>query len=215
MILTFKGDMISVSDRFGRLIVLSLEDPPVYSNGRRKLRWICRCDCGTQKVVGHGALRRGQTQSCGCLRKEIAKQQMTTHGQGRAGNRSATWYSWIGMNSRCHNPNSTGFKNYGGRGITVCERWRKFENFIADMGERPKGTTLDRINNNGDYEPKNCRWTSMCLQRRNKRNVQLAFLDGSELTRPEVAKILGVTTTTIHRRLQKGFSLQEVLQGMK
>jgi hypothetical protein len=128
--------------------------------------WLCRCDCGTQKEVAQGNLGRCIF-SCGCLHKELAaaSKLRLTHGMRN----SVEYATWNSMKNRCFNPKSQAFKNYGGRGITVCERWMKFENFFSDMGPRPDGLEIDRINNNGNYEPDNCRWTTRSVNILNTR----------------------------------------------
>lgn len=140
--------------RFGRLIVLSL-----YRRGSSGVhsRWLCLCDCGQTRVASGSSLKRGRTTSCGCGR--------ITHGSWG----SPTYRSWHMMLQRCTNPRNTHYAYYGGRGITVCERWLKFENFLADMGERPLGTSIDRIDVDGNYEPGNCRWATPKQQMNNRR----------------------------------------------
>ena len=150
-----------IGQRFGRLTVLL----PVWFIKRRQKAWLCSCDCGSATVVLTGSLRRGCTKSCGCLQREQAGTQRLTHGQRH----SRTYESWKHMKSRCSNPNYQYFASYGGRGIAVCERWEKFENFLADMGERPPGKSLDRIDNEKGYCPENCRWATHSEQMKNRR----------------------------------------------
>jgi hypothetical protein len=131
--------------------------------------WLCRCDCGTEREVIGTTLRNGVSVSCGCYRSEVSARRMERHGHA-IGKTSPTYNSWAGAVQRCTNPNYANWANYGGRGIKICERWLDYENFLADMGERPEGTTLDRFpNNNGDYEKGNCRWATPKQQANNRR----------------------------------------------
>lgn len=131
--------------------------------------WMCRCDCGQERESIVGNLTSGKIQSCGCKKAASISRSLIVHGHARKGARTALHRAWSMMLDRCKNPRNIGFKNYGGRGIAVCERWHKFENFLADMGDRPEGMSIDRINNDGNYEPRNCRWATRSQQQRNKR----------------------------------------------
>jgi hypothetical protein len=151
--------------RFGKLTVL--HHAGVTAAG--KTLWQCACDCGGSAVVTTGTLRNGRSKSCGCWRRIHAAKINFSHGHSRNGARSSTLESWRGMKARCLNPNNKDYKTYGGRGITVCQRWLKFENFLADMGQRPKNKTIDRKDSDGDYEPSNCHWANATTQSRNRR----------------------------------------------
>lgn len=135
--------------------------------GKRFYRWLCRCDCGTVRLVYEQNLKRGLSKSCGCINKDNPPHR--THGHTRDRKQSPEYSSWRGMLERCEDPNSIGYHRYGGRGITVCERWHKFENFLADMGLRGQGLTLDRENTDRNYEPGNCKWSDWPTQCKGRR----------------------------------------------
>lgn len=156
---------VKQGDKYNRWTILKEVEA---KNNKRYFE--CQCECGKVKNVRFGLLRNGQSKSCGCLISETQKRIRTTH--GRYG--TLEYKSWQSMKERCFNPNNKKWEDYGGRGIKVCDEWiNSFENFFNYMGERPKGTTLDRYpNNDGNYEPGNCRWATIEEQNRNKRNVK-------------------------------------------
>lgn len=150
--------------KFGRLTVIA-------DAGFKKHRhfWLCRCDCGNQKTVVHDHLRAGHIRSCGCLAVERHKTAPLIRGHSSHDKKSPTYRSWVAMVTRCTNNRRKYWKNYGGRGIQVCDRWRRFENFLADMGTRPENRSLDRYPNpDGNYEPSNCRWATRVQQANNR-----------------------------------------------
>lgn len=131
--------------------------------------WQCRCDCGVEKVIRGYHLRNGHSRSCGCLQKEITRRR-ATHGHCKNRTETAEYRAWCSMRDRCYRPTQSSFKNYGARGIKVCDRWSSYEHFFADMGSKPSPKySLDRINNDGDYEPSNCRWATRSVQSANQR----------------------------------------------
>lgn len=153
--------------RVGRWLVLERGE----SDRHGKARWMCRCDCGRSALVAASSLRSGQSRSCGCLRREVVSAARTTHGHTRGGRETAEFRAWRSMLERCYSPRYKQYRDYGGRGITVCARWRaSFQAFLDDMGLKPSpGLSLDRRNNDGPYSPDNCRWATATEQRANRR----------------------------------------------
>jgi len=190
--------------RFGRLVAIQ-----VASVGARNVRrWLCRCDCGKTTEVVIGSLTSGNTQSCGCYMLDVlsrAGRLRTTHGmRSRADGQRAdkTYRAWTAMKVRCLVTSDPAYKNYGARGVTLCERWLSFDNFYEDMGECPHGLTLDRIDNSAGYYKENCRWATYTDQNRNKRGVKLSMTAATEIrgdmrSNQEIATEYGVSRRSV------------------
>lgn len=179
---------------FGRLIVIK----PI-GQKRYNYVWECECNCGKTVHVLGARLCSGKTSSCGCLKQELFLRRSTTHGKSR----SRTYHIWIGMKNRCFNKKVIAFPRYGGRGITVCDHWMKYEHFVEDMGEAPDGMAIDRINNDGNYEPGNCRWTTMLVQARNSSKNTLITAFGETHCASEWAEKFGLNGSTILHRIRR------------
>lgn len=188
---------------FGKLTVIGTAE----TGPRGKQRMKVRCLCGTEKIVYLSDLTSGNTSSCGCLRRELGRMAKTTHGLCK----SDAYRSWGAMKTRCCNPRSAGFRFYGGRGITICTRWQSFENFYVDMGDRPVGKTLDRIDTNGPYSPMNCRWATAEEQRNNKRSLHILTVDGESKTITQWSKYLGMGRATLSNRILRGWSPERAI----
>lgn len=162
---------MDIGNHFGLLTIL--EKAPKIQNGKAmQSAFLCECQCGTKKIVAAYKLKSGRTSSCGCLISVTAKSNKgcpPRHGHSSGGKTTKTYQSWFAMIQRCENPKNKRFADWGGRGISVCDSWHKFDNFLSDMGERPEGMTIDRINVDGNYEKANCRWADRFQQAANKR----------------------------------------------
>lgn len=185
-----------IGDRFGRLKIVA------HLGGHRETV-ICKCDCGVEKAARLSHLKSGATQSCGCLQKEAAAQANKRHGHYVNNEPSPEYRVWAGMKGRCYSRKNTSYPRYGGSGVTVCERWRfSFPNFLADMGPRPPGYTIDRIDAAGNYEPGNCRWATYKEQNRRRKSdrltmekaAQIRALRQSGMKIGKIAACFGVST---------------------
>ena len=194
-----KWSHIKTGQRFGNLIILC-QNSKIVANRKR---WSCRCDCGDIKIVDQNNLVTGHTKSCGCLKIKVCKERVITHNDSN----SKEYRAWQNLKNRCSNSNCSQYKNYGGRGIKVCVRWEKsYENFLKDIGRAPSRIhSIDRVNNNGNYSPKNCKWSTHKEQAHNQRKT--VVFNGENAS--DAAKRLGGGAGLIHLRLRSGWSKEK------
>lgn len=190
-----------LGQKFTRLSVVQCEGPAP----DRQITWKCICDCGNKVVVLGGSLRSGHTKSCGCLNLEQSIKRFTTHGMTE----TSTYAVWKNMLNRCNNPNVPAYKDYGGRGIKVCQQWLSFDSFLKDMGERPPSLFLDRIDNNKGYQKTNCRWATRTEQARNRRSNRFFTVSGKTMILADWAKSINTSPSTILDRLARGWSIED------
>lgn len=177
-------------------------------------RWLCRCECGTIRRVRRSDVVSGRSTNCGCVRRKTMpaaqKDAVTTHGMTQ----KTEYQVWVDMRRRCHDPRRKDYVNYGARGIYVCSEWREsFEAFYRDMGPRPVGTTLDRLQNSGPYEKKNCVWATRKAQERNKRTSRIVNIDGKRMTVAEACEVYGIKPRTASNRLNTmGWSVEDTFK---
>ena len=184
----------------------------IQENGRARsgdVVWLCKCDCGNEINVPASSLKTGNTKSCGCYRVDIACKRFTKHGMKH----TPIYTVWCLMIQRCTDPNATNYKNYGGRGITVCEEWKDFSKFYEDMGDIPPGMTLDRKDNDGNYCKENCRWASYLTQENNKRNNIVITFHGQTKTLSQWARSSGINYHTLYSRYIKGLPLSLIFKS--
>ncbi len=198
LITTHDSRLIDLSGcRYGLLVVIGR----VENDGCGNRLWLCQCDCGSQKVIQGTALKRGSTSSCGCATAQKIGDKKRAHGKSH----TSIYVAWCSMRSRCSDPKSESYSRYGGRGIRVCDRWNfSFESFISDMGDRPEGMTIELIDNDGNYEPGNCRWATVAEQGRNKSNNRMITAFGMTYCLSEWVEITGMARTTLKKRLNRG-----------
>lgn len=199
-------------ERYGRLTVMAPIEP---HSGDTKY-WF-KCDCKDKTIFPAAAhlVKNGYIQSCGCLHMEILVAQgarNVTHGQARTGKVTTEYFSWSSMMARCYRKSLARYKYYGGRGITVCERWHTFANFFADMGKKPPGTSLDRIDNGGNYEPSNCKWSTPREQSGNQRTNVRKTYGGETMILADWARRYKMSQATLSRRIHKrGMSFEDAI----
>lgn len=200
-----------IGRKIGRLIVVKRSANSKQGNSR----WLCKCSCGKEKTILGYSLSNGHTKSCGCLHRESVKMvglSNVKHGHKRRVGQSRTYSSWHNVIGRCTNPKHTAYKDYGGRGIIVCRKWKKsFENFLSDMGEAPIGCSIDRIDNNKGYCPTNCRWATGIEQQRNKRNNHLETYDGMTQCVTAWAEEFGLCPQRVVQRLSDNWPIERAL----
>jgi hypothetical protein len=185
---------------FGRLTVKSRIVPP-----KGRTLFVCACECGNEVTVNGSDLQTGNNVSCGCFRTTRIGKVNYKHGAASKNDLTGAYRSWRAMKDRCHNEDNINFKAYGARGVKVCDRWiESFENFFADMGERPEGQSLDRIDVNGDYEPANCRWASVTEQARNQRTNVWYQVGDERMIQADVARASGIHPSQVLGMRRRG-----------
>jgi len=196
--------------KFSRLTVIKFIG---FLGKQKRSTWLCRCDCGNTSKVDTATLRSGSTKSCGCYCRERIRETHTTHGETRNGIRTKEYRCWKSMKDRCYLKSCECFYRYGGRGIKVCKRWKNsFENFLKDMGRCPKGLTIERIGNGGNYCKSNCCWGTKKQQARNRRTNVYATHNGIKLCALDWSIKLGIPYWSVIRRLKDGYSIARIIR---
>lgn len=202
---------VTLGQVFGRLTVVSRAP----NDKTRNSQWNCVCECGTQKIVRSKCLKLGKVKSCGCLQREViivANKLRIKHGLA-TGPLPRVYVIWSGILQRCYNKNNQSYKDYGARGITVCDSWHIFTNFLADMGEPPKGYSIERKDNNGNYCPQNCIWASAKTQNRNRRSNRILTYKGKTCTLIEHCEDQQIPYALVNNRLNKlGWPIEKALR---
>lgn len=189
--------------RFSRLLVISATEERYLD---RQIMWKCLCDCGNEILTVSSWLKDGTVQSCGCLNRELTAKRNFKHGMTK----TDTYRVWRKLFERCYNPKDKAYAYYGGRGISICERWYEFINFLSDMGLRPKRMQIDRINNNGNYEPSNCRWATSRQNNNNRRDNLKIEYQGESHTIREWSDKTGIKYNVIHLRLYRRWPIDSI-----
>lgn len=190
-------------DKYGRLTIVG--NLQKIGDNKRVIKYvICKCDCGSQRISTITNLRRGLSKSCGCIKGKTTEK----HGMSN----TPEYFTWHGMIERCKNENNSRYSSYGGRGITVCEKWNNFSGFYEDMGKRPQGTTLDRIDNNKGYSKENCKWSTSFEQQNNRRNTRRIKYKGDKKTIAEWSTFLGIKYNTLSTRIRRGWTIEKSIE---
>lgn len=199
-----------IGQRFSRLLILEEVERSKWND--RRVR--CLCDCGKTKIINYGSIKQGLTKSCGCLQKEVVKKAKTKHGFSARNEEKHPLYAlWVGMRKRCNNKKHKNFDRYGGRGIKVCPEWDDFSTFVSDMGERPEGFLIERLDNNKGYSKENCKWASYLEQQNNRSsNLRISF-NGEIISEAELARRTNIARTTIQYWRNHGV-LHKHVQGV-
>ena len=203
-------------ETFGRLTTLGPKFLLPIPDGTYKAYQVCRCGCGEVLVVRTNNLKTNTAASCGCIRRSMTIDRNTTHGfASKSSPFNGTYRIWTGMVARCRYTHYPALKNWGGRGIKVCQRWQTFENFLADMGQRPSPThSIDRIDVDGDYCPENCRWATRIQQNNNKRNNTLVTAFGKTQSLAEWCRECNMVYGTFARRIRNGADPEQTIAEM-
>lgn len=195
--------------RFGRLVVVARNGQTKHGN----YTWLCKCACGKEVVVSGGHLKSGHTKSCGCLSSELKSKRAIKHGLLAKGKRPRTFIIWNGMKARCYNEDAVSYRNYGARGIRMCEEWLTYENFHkwAVQNGYSDSLEIDRIDNDGDYCPENCRWVTRSQNQRNTSRTNLISINGITKCASDWISDIGVSKSTFYKHLREG-TLSELLE---
>lgn len=194
---------------FGRLTVKEKAEPYVSPKGSKKTRWICSCECGGSTIVTSADLKRGDVVSCGCYKTERTIARMQTHGESN----TKLHKIWKAMRKRCNNKNTSDYKYYGGKGVSVCNEWNDFMTFKewSNNNGYKDGLTIDRIDPNGDYSPSNCRWISHKAQCNNRTTTRLYNYNNETLSIAQLSEKYGVNYSTLYARLSRGLSVADAI----
>lgn len=176
------------------------------SNKRGEIIWLCKCVCGSKREFRGPLLRNGTATNCGCMGRVKGK-----HGHAKKDSETETYQSWLHMRQRCNNQNNDSYEQYGGRGITICSSWDSFEKFLSDMGERPNGTTLERVDNEKGYSRSNCQWSDKKSQQRNRRSNHIIKTKRGEMCISEAAELYGINQSVLGARIRRGWDVEIAL----